>query len=181
MNTTIEKGCFTHHNYSNVGNVTLLNPRERQREIHFLMKSKNMYILTIKVQLQNISWGARSQTNNSNSKYFPFSVILGQFDISFLIFFTGEAHIVFTSFIVKLNCQNCLQFTFCFCVPNRGKFPFPHFILRAFKMSGPCQSCPHKSLHHFSSSSCGWQISIVNFLFQCWVNSHRGLWYQSLL
>lgn len=150
MNTTIEKGCFTHHNYSNVGNVTLLNPRERQREIHFLMKSKNMYILTIKVKLQNISRGACSQTNNSNSKYFPFSVILGQFDISFLIFLLEKLILSLLHSLWSWIAKIAFSSHFAFVFPTGESFHFPISFWELSKCLGHARAVP---INHFIISA----------------------------
>lgn len=59
--------------------------------------------------MQNISRGSCFQTNYPNSKYFPFSIISGQFENSFLVFICLH----FVQYVVELpklpSVQNCLR------------------------------------------------------------------------
>lgn len=140
----------------------MVQPIRKERRDKLFNEVHEMYILTISVKLQNISWGTCFHTNKPHSKYFPFSIILCQFENGY--FFMGEIHTVFTLFSVTWSCQKCLQYTFVFCVSTRESFHFPISSQKLSKGLGSAQGRPHSSLC-FSSSLCSWQTQMPSFCF----------------
>lgn len=128
--------------------------------------------------MQNSSWGTCFQTNNPNSKYFPFSIILGQFENSFLIFYWRNPYCLhFVQREVELPKLPSVHI----CVSKR-KVSISSFHPERFQRVWAVTSAvPVSPFHHFSPTSSAGRPRMPSFSFRTGqkptegfgTNSHR--------